>query len=128
VKLATAYSLITDDAEQSRKLRVSDTVKVTEWMRRTAQDAISLDASYSAEVKRSEELLVLNDARGSALALSRATRIHAERCRRIQQTASFARMLMLAAAGDLTITESTAGTGLERDERIAVSEVSGTAE
>ena len=90
--------------------------------------AISLENQYNAEVTRSESLLASGMEKESALALSRAVRIHQERCRTLQRIASFARLATIEASGDLLISRSTSHTGLDELDRINLSEVLGCVE
>jgi hypothetical protein len=92
---------------------------------RAARQAVALETSERQERERADALSVDDDTRLWALAVERAKRIHHERCRAIRQAADLARGLVELALGDLTIDTSTTHTGLDEDERLLVSEVSG---
>lgn len=122
------FGQISIASEKTSSDRTRAIRKCTDAIMRLSSEAISLEASHASEIKRSEELLVLGEERLSALALSRAKRIHEERCRLLQRVASFHRLAMIEACGSLRISESTTHTGLEAGERVAISEVLGMVE
>lgn len=87
--------------------------------------ALALEAEHDHESARSDELLESGDKRGAALSVDRAKRIHQERCRALAHIAYNARLALNESSGHLMIDETTAHTGLDEQDRGAISEVAG---
>jgi hypothetical protein len=119
------FGAINVSVEKTEAQRFATIRKAIDSIASLSSQAISLEVNHLFEVKRSEELLIAGEEKLSALAVDRAKRIHHDRCRALQRIASFARLVMIEASGDLRISESTTHTGLDVSERIAVSEVLG---
>jgi len=106
-------------------MRTKGARKAIESMQRLADLAIQLGEQWKSERVRADALLTVGEDKAGVLADERAKGIHSDRCRALSRIASFARLALIEAAGDLKITETTAGTGLDEMDRALLSQVSG---
>jgi len=87
--------------------------------------AVALDGQHKSELARMVDYRDHEEMKLAALALNRAERIKLERNQALVEMAKRMRFAIACAMGRDAIDETTANTGLDEDDRVMVSQVSG---